>query len=438
MIEATMPERRLRVRNATLASLGNVVEWLDFTIYGFFALTISKVFFPIADPKLALLASFVTFGIGSGARPVAAIIFGRLGDLKGRRFVLLCSISMMAAGSLMIAFAPSYASAGFGGTVILVLGRLLQGLSAGAEFGSAIAYLIEWAPKGQRGLYGSFHQVAAGCGVLGGALISALLNSVLDPADMLAWGWRIPFAIGGALALVALLLRLRMVETPEWEQTAQTRTTVPAVRPAILRPALQVMGILALWSVSVFAAVIYMPTYMVQHGHLTPGRALWATVIGLIAMLVTIPFAGHATDRFGTKPVILAAVLGYLLAAYPGFVVLSSGPDYSVVVAIITLFAILSGVISGVGPVAIAERFATAVRSTWTSIASALSTTLFGGFAPAVITLLIQRTGSDLAPAYYIMAVALLTGATALTLSGRRELPPRAGTYAMAPVTIEK
>lgn len=408
-----------RTRNVVIATLGNIIEWFDFTIYGFFALTISAVFFSIADPALALLASFATFGVGFGARPIGALIFGRLGDVRGRRFVLIASISMMAVGSFMIALAPSYATAGLWGVVILVTGRLLQGVSAGAEFGTSIAYLIEWAPAGRRGLFGSFQQVGAGLGLLLGALMAAALNARLDAQAMQDWGWRIPFLVGGLLAVVALLLRLKLEETPEFEAADRATEPLTAGGASIIVPALQNIGIVALWSVSVFASVVYMPTFAVQHGGMPPDQALWATAVALLAMLIAIPLAGHATDRFGARIVILVAAIGYIAFAYPGFSVVAADQGLAATMAVLVLFAVLSGTISGAGPVAIASLFRTNMRTTWTSIASAIATTCFGGFAPFIATLLIAETGMKTAPAYYITAVAVLTAITALTLGPR-------------------
>lgn len=413
-----------RARNVAIATVGNIVEWFDFTIYGFFALTISAVFFSISDPKLALLASFATFGVGFGARPIGAFVFGRLGDLRGRRFVLIASISMMALGSFMIGLAPSHATAGLWGALVLVLGRLLQGLSAGAEFGTSIAYLIEWAPPNRRGLFGSFQQIGAGLGLLLGAMVAAALNSLLDPAMMLDWGWRIPFVLGGVLALGALLLRLQLEETPEFEAAKRAGGQPASTGAGIYVAALQNIGIVALWSVSVFASVVYMPTFTVQVGAMPAGQALWATVVALFAMLVTIPLAGNATDRYGARAVILTAASGYILLAYPGFALVASGPGLAPIVAVLVVFAILCGMISGAGPVAIASLFQTHVRTTWTSIASAIATTCFGGFAPFVATLLIAETGVKAAPGYYVTAVAVLTALTALSLARRPALRP--------------
>ncbi len=390
------------------------MEWFDFTIYGFLAVAISRVFFPSVGPSTALLASFATFGVGFGARPIGALIFGRLGDLKGRRFVLIASISIMALASLVIGIAPGYASWGLGGAAVLVTGRLLQGVSAGAEFGSSVAYLIELAPPGRRGVYGSLHQVGAAGGVFLGALTTAILNSLLTQQQILAWGWRLPFLLGGGLAVVGLLLRLSLKESPAFEHR-RDRPSAAEPRSALV-PALQNIGISALWTVAVFAAVVYMPIFAVQFGGLSPARALWGSVLALICMICTIPLAGLATDRFGSRRVLLVASAGFLICAYPGFILVARGGSYPVTVAVMVIFALFAGVVSGVGPLAIGQLFEVERRSTWTSLASAAGITIFGGFAPFTATLLIQVTRWPPAPCLYVALAALVTGVTALTL----------------------
>ena len=419
---ATMPRVTggANARNAAIATLGNAIEWFDFTIFGFVTIAISKVFFPTTDPVIGLLAAFATFGVGFLARPVGATIFGRLGDTRGRRTVMIISISLMAAGSFVIACSPSYARAGLAGPLVLVGGRLLQGLSAGAEFGTAVVYLIEWAPRNRRGLYGSLHQLGSAVGLVFGSSLMALLNTLLSAQQMVAGGWRIPFALGGMLALIALRLRLSLAETPEFDAVLHGEIAVSPRRTArVLVPVLQNIGLCALWTVSVFASVIYMPTFAVQFGHITPARALWATVIGSIVMLPVVPLSGLAADRWGVRPVILVGVFGYLLWSLPGYLLIVGGAPYPIVVAIVILFAMLAGIVSGVGPASIGDLFETTSRSTWTSIGSALAVTVFGGFAPLISTLLVRASGWSPAPSLYLMAMGVLTGVTMLTLRAR-------------------
>ena len=407
---------RLRVRNAAFATLGATIEYYDYTIFGFLALTISKVFFSISDPTNALIASLVTFGLASVLRPLGAMIFGRLGDIRGRKFVMVTAIAMMGGASLMIGLAPSYATTGLTGTAILIFGRCLQGISSGAEQGSSIAYLIEWAPPGRRGLYGSLQQVGSAVGLLLGALTAALLTWSLDSQAVVAWGWRLPFLAGFGMAMIGLYLRLKLDESPEFEAIADHVEPLQITRSGIVIPSLQTIGISTLWAVSVFASVIYMPTFMVHTGTLTADRAMGATVLAALAMIATIFLAGGAADRFGSKAVILTAASGYLLCAYPGYALVANGISYAGTVAIVVLFGVLAGIISGVAPVAIAELFAVNIRSTWTSIASAIASSLVGGLAPASVTFLIRYTGIPGAPGFYVMAAALVTGVTALTL----------------------
>ncbi len=421
--ERSAVSRARSARNASIATLGNAIEWFDFTIFGFATIVISKVFFPSADPGTGLIAAFATFGVGFLARPVGATIFGRLGDTRGRRAVMIISISLMAAGAFVIACAPPYARAGYWGPAVLVCGRLLQGLSAGAEFGTAVVYLIEWAPPGRRGLYGSLHQFGAALGLAFGASLMALLNTLLTQEQIVSGGWRIPFAIGGVLALVALRLRLGLAETPEFVAVLHGQVTPKPTRFArVIVPVLQNIGLVALWTVGVFASVIYMPTFAVQFGNVTPARALWATVIGALAMLPVVPLAGMAADRWGVRPVILAGVLGYLLWSLPGYLLIVHGTSYLGVVGVVVSFTVLAGIVSGVGPASIGDLFETTVRSTWTSIGSAVAVTVFGGFAPLISTLLVRVSGWPPAPALYLIAMALVTGVTALTLRPRLTL----------------
>lgn len=415
---------RQRIRQATIATLGNAVEWFDFVIFGFMALAISKAFFPSDDPLMSLIAALGTFGAGFIARPVGAVIFGRLGDRRGRRFVLIASISIMAAASFIIGVSPTYAQAGVWGAAILVFGRLLQGVSAGAEFGNAIAYLIEWAPSNRKGLFGSLQQLGAACGLLFGALVTAALNSALTQAEIIAWGWRIPFLLGGMLALAALFFRLRSEETPEFKAQA-SRAAVPLPGRKILVGTLQTVGLCALWTVAVFASVLYMPTFAQQFAGVAPSQALWATVIGAAIMIPCVPLAGAATDRFGVRAVLAVPVLAYLVFAVPGFALVGGG-DAASMLWVVCGFAILAGIISGAGPVAIGQIFPAEHRSTWTSIGAALAITFFGGFAPLTSTLLIRMSGWTAAPGIYIMAMALLTAAALLSLrrSGRPSAAP--------------
>jgi MFS transporter, MHS family, proline/betaine transporter len=403
--------------NATIAMIGNAIEWFDFTIFGFFAIAISRVFFSSEDPVTGLIAAFGTFGVGFIARPVGAVIFGKIGDRRGRRIVLVSSISLMAAASLIMGLAPSYAAVGLLGPVILVFGRLLQGLSAGAEFGTSVAYLIECAPKSKRGLYGSLQQVGACIGLIVGALVGALINSYMSMETILAWGWRIPFLLGSGLAVIGMLLRMKLDESPEYEAIGTSASAVD--KPPVLKPCLQTAGVCALWTVAIYASVIYLPTFATQQGKLPNSLALWGTVISSLFVLPAVVLGGWMTDKYGVKRMLMIPVVGYLIMAIPGFSIMAEVSVFSSALPMMITFAILAGFISGVGPSAVGGLFPAANRTTWVSIASAIPVAIFGGFAPFFSELLIKATHWAPAPSLYIIGMAIVTGITALTLPGR-------------------
>ena len=409
---STRPAAGLNARHVAIATFGNVVEWFDFTLFGFLALTLAQAFFPNQSPSVALLATLGTFGAGFVARPLGAVVFGRLGDTKGRRFVLIISMLLMAVASLMIGLAPTFAQAGIIGPIILICGRMLQGVSAGAEFGNAVAYLVEWAPARRRGLFGSFHQLGAAAGLLSGAAVAGLTSAALGPAAMAEWGWRLPFIAGGVLALVALGLRLSLRETPAFVHS-QTEEATPLSRRKAIVGTLQTIGVCALWTVSVFTAVVFMPTFAQRFGGYSASEALGATVVGTLVMMPFIPLAGRASDRWGPLRVLAVPAVLFLVAAVPGFALVAS---HVALLPVVCLFSALAGIASGAGPLAMTAIFPARHRTTWTSIGSAISATLFGGFAPLTSTALVQATGWPPAPGLYVMAMAAVTAVTLYTL----------------------
>jgi MHS family proline/betaine transporter-like MFS transporter len=410
------------VRSVAVASIGNILEWFDFTVYGFVAVIMAKHFFPASNEYTSLLLSFATFGAGFVARPIGAVVFGRMGDVKGRKFVLLLSMFLMAAGSFLIGIAPTFASIGMWASMLIVFARVVQGFSAGGEFGNAAAFLIEWAPEGRRGFYGSFHQVGTSGGLLVGSVLVAVLSTLLSPADFDNWGWRIPFLLGGTLALIGMYMRRNMDETPFFLKKSETDTQQAEL---IIKPILKCIGIVTLWTVSVFVTLVYMPTFTQKFGHLSRSDALWATTIALIVNVLSMPLAGYLSDRFGRRSLILIASVAFALLTVPFFQIIVTGTTFSTIAFILALFGLFSATIAATGPATISELFATKRRSTWVSIGSAIAVLIFGGFAPFIATLLIEKTGSPISPAYYVVACAILTGITALTLRETAKLPLR-------------
>jgi len=404
-------------RSVAIASLGNILEWYDFTVYGFVVAYIAKNFFPSTHETAALLATFAAFGAGFVARPLGAVIFGRMADVKGRRFVLLFAMFLMAGASVLIGISPTYAAIGLAAPAIILLARLAQGLSAGAEFGGAAAYLIEWAPESKRGLFASFHQVGTYGGLLLGVATVAIISSVLTPAQMEAWGWRVPFLLGGLLAVVALYMRRNVEETPKFKNSHQgTAPQAAANQSSSLFAAFQSVGVVALWSVTSFAVMVYMTTYTQRYGGLSAREALWSTSISTMVGVFLIPIFGAISDRLGRRPVFGMGAAAFILLPIPFYGIIASAPGFQTIVLLQIVMSVFTAMIAGVGPAIISELFPTERRATMVGISSAIAVTVFGGFAPFISTILIDKTGSSTAPAYYVVAIALFTTATVLSL----------------------
>lgn len=404
------------------ASLGNVLEWFDFAVYGFFAAVIGRNFFPTGDESTEVLASFAAFGVGFLARPLGGIIIGRLGDVKGRRTSLLLTIFLMAAGTLLIGVAPTYAAVGIAGPVTIVIARLLQGFSAGGEWGGSTAFMVEWSEPGRRGFYGSLQQVGVVSGVLLGSVVGAIVNTVLTPDQIGAWGWRVPFLLGGLIGPVGLYMRRSISETPAYQAAPPASVKVSWHTIALTARA---AGFTVLWTVAFYIYINYMPTFTRTYAGLTGAQALWSNSLGIAVLLACIPLVGRLSDRIGRRPLLLSCCAAFVVLPYPFAQLLLTKPPFAVIAAVQVLFGAVVALYSGAGPSAIAEIFPTRSRSTLMSAGNALATAIFGGFAPYIASWLIARTGNPIAWVAYVMSAALLTGAVILSLDETAHAPLR-------------
>jgi MHS family proline/betaine transporter-like MFS transporter len=403
-------------RRAILAAgIGNVLEYYDFGIYGFVATVIARKFFPGTDATAALLATFAAFGVGFLARPVGGIVLGRLGDVAGRKAALILTIVLMVVGTAGIGLIPSYASIGVMAPVLLVLCRILQGLSAGGEWGNSTAFIVEWSPAGRRGYFGSFSQASVVGGVLLASAVAALLNSLFTAAAIDAWAWRLPFLIGAALLPIGLWLRAGIDETPRFraEQAGQTTGLADLGTPFAMMA--KAFGFTIIWTVAYYVMLTYLPTFTQKYAGLSPTAALWSNTVALVVLAAAIPVMGALSDRIGRKKLLLTCCAGFVVLSYPGFLLMLSGvPAYGVTLIQIA-FNLVIATFSGPGPAALVELFPTRSRTSLMSVSYALAVAIFGGFAPFIATWLIQATGTPIAPTYYLIMSGLVSAATIWT-----------------------
>jgi MFS transporter, MHS family, proline/betaine transporter len=410
-----MTEDAKVIRRAVIAcAIGQVFEIFDFVIYGFFAVAIGRAFFPSADPIASLLASFATFAVGFLMRPVGAMVIGWYGDRFGRRRALVVTIGLMAVATGATGLVPGYASIGLYGAILLVVCRMVQGFSTGGEWGGAAAFLVEHAPAGRRGLIGSLQQAATAIGAMCATFSAAVLTTLLTPEHFFAWGWRIPFLIGFVLGPVGYYLRTRVAETPAFRHAVatQTITRMPLVEAFTTHGwmFLAAFGLSIIGCVINYVFLVFLPSFASQTLKIDLSYALWSTTLAGIIYLVLTPIVGHYSDRIGRKPMMLACTMLAFIMAYPLFLFLETHPTFfgllvvqATAQAVLTLY---TGVISTI----LSEMFPTNVRYTALSVSYGFAVALFGGFAPYISTFLVQATGNPLAPSFYVMAAALVSG----------------------------
>lgn len=411
------------VRKAIIAgSIGNVMEWYDWSIYGFFASVISKHFFPSQDPVASLLSTFLVFALGFVMRPLGSLVLGPYGDRVGRRKALALAVILMAIGTFMIGVIPTYEQIGVAAPILLVIARLIQGFSAGAEWGSSTSFLVEYAPRNRRGFYGSWQQFSTGAGLLSGSLVSTLLILSLPATALESWGWRVAFLIGIVLGLVGLYLRMKMEDTPKFIQAEQTENVAkqPLKEMVTKHPlqVLQAIGFTISWTVSYYITFTYLPTYVKTVVHMSFGDAMLSNVIILTFFILLIPFVGALSDKIGRKPLLLLSCAGFAILSYPMFLLINRGSFFMILLPQLIL-ALFESFFAAPGPAALAEIFPTRVRNSSLSVGYNIGVALFGGTAPFIATYLISASGNKLSPTWYVIICAVITFLVLLGLKDR-------------------
>jgi MHS family proline/betaine transporter-like MFS transporter len=418
---------RLRVRAVLSCIVGNFFELFDFAIYGFFAAAIGHTFFPSANPVLSVLKSFATYGVGFIMRPIGAIVIGGYGDRKGRKAALIATILLMAVATGATGLIPSYKSIGIWAPVLLVLFRLLQGFSTGGEWGGATSFLVEYAPAGRRGFFGSWQQFSVGVGLLAGSAAASVISYALTPAAVNAWGWRVPFIAGMLIAPVGYYLRSKVNETPAFTHTVETATVSASPLRATFtthrRAVLSGFGLTIVWTVSSYLFLTFMPTFAVQQLHMPLTEALLSNSLAILVYTVLTPFMGALSDRIGRKMMLLAASGIYLVTGYPLFLLITAQGGFASLLLAQVVAAATLALFSGPAPALLCELYPTNIRYTALSVGYNLAVMLFGGFAPFIATLLIQQTGSPIAPTFYLMAAALISIIAISTVTDKYRRP---------------
>ncbi|SDH87311.1 MFS transporter [Paraburkholderia phenazinium] len=389
------------------ASIGNALEWFDILIYGFFATTIARTFFPASNATVSLLVTLGTFGISYLIRPVGALVLGSYADRRGRKASMMVSIVMMMVGTAMIALMPSYATIGVAAPIALVCARLIQGFSAGGEFGSTTAFMVEQAPD-RKGFIASFQFASQGLSYLLAAGFGAILTNTLDTASLESWGWRLPFLFGILIGPVGLYLRKHVHEGQSFQEAKAEESPVSAVFARQKGRMLLAIGTLVL-STGTSYVILYIPTYAVRQLHLPESFGFTATALtGAILTFVT-PFVGHLSDRIGRVRMMTWAGIVFTLTIYPVFKSLGEHASLAGLMAMMAWVGLLKAVYFGALPALMAETFPVETRATGMAISYNIGVTVFGGFAPLIVASLIQATGSNMAPAVYLMLLGVIS-----------------------------
>jgi MFS family permease len=393
--------------------IGNGLEWFDFVSYGYFATIIAQVFFP-AGTTLSLVLTFATFAVGFVARPIGGVVIGAYADRHGRRRALALLIAMMAFGTLTLGLTPSYASIGIFAPAIIVLGRVVQGISIGGEFASATALLVEFVPQNRRMLFGSFQMSAQAVGRVFAAGIGLLVITYVPPAALHQWGWRLPFLLGALIGPFGFYIRYRMAESPEYQNLLEAKSeTVQAPVRFVLRhysgQLCCAIGIIVVGTATTYVWNNYLPVYVVHQLHLPLADDLASVLITSGLTIFVCMLGGWLADRIGAYRMFFALTIITGLVSYPLFSYVIAAPSFARLLEVQLVALTLLGLISGPAPGMLAALFPVQVRSTGMAISYNLAVTIFGGFAPLTITWMIHAMDNKIAPAFYLIIAAALS-----------------------------
>ncbi|WP_432590623.1 glycine betaine/L-proline transporter ProP [Streptomyces sp. HD1123-B1] len=421
-----------RMRRAVAATaVGNTMEWFDFGVYAYVAVTLGKVFFPADEPATQVVATFATFAVAFLVRPLGGLVFGPLGDRIGRRRVLSTTMIMMAIGTFAVGVLPSYDTIGFTAPLLLLLCRVVQGFSTGGEYAGATTYIAEFAPDTRRGFLGSWLDFGTFIGYALGSGLVTVLTAALGEQGMVDWGWRVPFLVAGPMGLIGLYMRLRLEETPAFQQEAERAAEAAAVAEAHGEPrpveearqsgqgrlkeiftrhwqaVLICMGLVLLYNVTNYMVTSYLPTYMTSTlgQDATTAQVLVLGTMVVVALAITV--VGRGSDRWGRRPLFLAGSVAMVVLAVPSLLLIKEGGIVLPALGCLVL-GLLLVTFAGNSAATLPALFPTRLRYGALSISYNISVSLFGGTTPLLASWLVATTHDTLVPAYYLMAAGVV------------------------------
>ncbi|MBD9658841.1 MFS transporter [Pantoea sp. PNT03] len=388
--------------------IGNALEWFDIAVYGFFASYIAHAFFPTSDPSVSMLLTFGSFGVSFLIRPLGAIVLGNYADRHGRKKALLLSINLMMLGGAVITFMPSYSSIGLMAPLLILLARLVQGFSAGGEFGSSTAFLVEHFPE-RKAFIASWQFATQGASTLMASAFGLGLTQILSESQIQDWGWRIPFAFGLLIGPLGIYIRRHVHEPASFAEHKPEAAPLKSLFGRQKELMLLAIGLMVI-STAVNYMLNYVPTYATKNLHLSGSVAFTATLLAGVILTVVTPIMGLWAERVGRVPLMWGSLILLIVTIYPAFKLVVDHTTPTTLILLVCWMALLKSIYFSTVPSVMADLFPMGTRASGMAISYNVAVTVFGGFAPLICTLLISVTGTSLAPGYYLMAMSLLSG----------------------------